>query len=343
MKEKLIGKTLPELKNLVKELGMKEFVGKQLAEWLYQKKVKSFDEMTNISLANRALLESHYDLGLTPYIKVLTSRDGTRKYLFNEEDALLGVETVMIPTPDRTTICVSCQRGCKMGCRFCMTGRQGFHGSLDAAEILSQLIAIEESGEVTNVVFMGMGEPLDNYENISRVIEVLTAPWGWAWSPKRITLSTIGVIPVLERFLNETSVHLAISLHNPLPEQRAELMPVEKAYPISEVLKLLRNYDWTGQRRVSFEYTLFSGWNDTEYHAKALCRILKGLECRINLIRFHKIENFKYTPSDDKAIAAFQAMLEKGGITATLRASRGEDIMAACGLLAGSHKEGKTE
>lgn len=341
MKEKLLGKTLAELRSCVKELGLKEFVGSQLASWMYEKKVCDFDRMTNISAKAKELIQSRYEIGLTPYIVALQSKDGTKKYLFNEEDAALGVETVMIPTPDRSTICVSCQRGCKMGCRFCMTGRQGFHGHLDAAEILSQFISIDESQVLTNAVFMGMGEPLDNYDTILRVIEVLTAPWGFGWSPKRITVSTVGVASMLKRFLDETQVHLALSLHNPIPPQREELMPIEKAFPLYKVIDIIREYDWTGQRRISFEYTLFSGWNDTPAHAKALANLVRGLECRVNLIRFHKIDNFKYQPSDEAHLNAFKSNLEKLGVIATIRASRGEDIMAACGLLAGSHAKGE--
>ena len=243
----------------------------------------------------------------------------------------------MIPDTGRKTLCVSSQAGCKMGCRFCMTGRQGFHGQLDTAQILNQFLAVEESQELTNAVFMGMGEPLDNYGEVMRAIGVLTAPWGFAWSPKRITLSTIGVLPELRRYLDESRCHLAVSLHNPFPDERAELMPVQKAWPIGDVVELLRSYDFTGQRRVSFEYTMFSGWNDSKRHADALIRLLRGLECRVNLIRFHRIPDFPYEPSPDAVMEAFRDRLS-GHLTCTIRASRGEDIMAACGLLAGRHQ-----
>jgi 23S rRNA (adenine2503-C2)-methyltransferase len=220
-----------------------------------------------------------------------------------------------------------------------MTGRQGFHGNLDAADILNQSFAIEEAGELTNTVFMGMGEPLDNWDNVKRVIEVLTAPWGLAWSPKRITLSTIGVLPRLKQFLDECKCHLAVSLHNPFPEERAEMMPVQKAWSETEVIRLLKQYDFTGQRRVSFEYTIFHGWNDTPAHADELIRLMKHLECRVNLIRFHRIPDFPYCPAEREQMEAFRDRLNAGGLTATIRASRGEDIFAACGLLAGKHKQ----
>ena len=243
----------------------------------------------------------------------------------------------MIPDEDRRTLCVSSQAGCRMGCRFCMTGRQGFHGNLSAADIISQYIAVDESDDLTNTVFMGMGEPLDNYENVLRAITVLTEPWGFGWSPKRITLSSIGVLPNLRRFLDETRCHLAISLHDPLPAERAQIMPVQKAYPLQDVLDLIRQYDFSGQRRVSFEYTMFSGLNDDKVHADALIRLLRGMECRVNLIRFHKIPDFPYGTSPAPVMEMFRDRLCSAGITCTIRASRGEDIYAACGMLAGRH------
>ena len=344
MKERLLGKTPAELKQIALELGLPAFAGKQMAQWLYQKRVRSIADMTNLSKQGRERLEERYEVGMTAPIDVQTSVDGARKYLFPVRcqaghDGDFAVEAVMIPDQERKTLCVSSQAGCKMGCKFCMTGRQGFHGNLEAADILSQFFAIEEAGELTNTVFMGMGEPLDNWENVKRVIEVLTADWGLAWSPKRITLSTIGVLPVLKRYLEESKCHLAVSLHNPFPEERAELMPVQKAWSLTEVVRLIRQYDFSGQRRVSFEYTVFDGWNNSKRHADALVRLLKGLECRVNLIRFHKIPDFPYCTASDHSMEAFRDLLTQGGLTATIRASRGEDIFAACGLLAGAHNK----
>lgn len=355
MKRKLLGKTPEELKAAALEAGLPAFAGKQIAQWMYVRKVRSFDEMTNISKAGRERLSELFDLGYTPASGCQISTDGTKKYLFPVKCALIHglnaceitpdekmeeafVEAVMIPDEDRKTLCVSSQSGCKMGCRFCMTGRQGFHGNLSVADILSQFIAVDEAQELTNCVFMGMGEPLDNYENVKRAIEVLTADWGFGWSPKRITLSTIGVIPNLRKFLDETKCHLAVSLHNPLPEERADMMPVQQAYQVKDVLNLIRKYDFSGQRRVSFEYTMFSGFNDDKMHADALYRLLKGLECRVNLIRFHQIPDFPYTTSPSGAMEMFRDRLNRLGITTTIRASRGEDILAACGMLAGKHK-----
>lgn len=354
MKTKLLGKTLDELKAVAVEAGLPAFTGKQLAQWLYAKKVRSFDEMTNISKAGRERLSQMYDLGASEAVGVAESSDGTRKYLFPvscpkaagldayeqsrpEELETAAIEAVMIPDEDRRTLCVSSQSGCRMGCKFCMTGRQGFHGHLSAADILSQFIMVDECHELTNAVFMGMGEPLDNYDNVMRAIEVLTADWGFGWSPKRITLSSVGVLPNLKRYLEESRCHLAISLHDPFGEERQSLMPVEKAWALEDVVRLIRKYDFSGQRRVSFEYIMFSGLNDTKRHEDALIRLLRGLECRVNLIRFHRIPDFPYVSSPEPIMESFRDRLNAHGITCTIRASRGEDILAACGMLAGRH------
>ncbi len=356
LKKRLLGKNLEELKQIALSLGMPAFAGRQLAEWLYQKKVKSFDDMTNISKVGREKLSRQYEVGRVEFSDCQKSVDGTRKYLFpvacthkkglnaveSETEGNLecsSIEAVMIPDDGRRTLCVSSQAGCKMGCKFCMTGRQGFHGQLSAGDIINQFLSVEESDELTNTVFMGMGEPLDNYENVKRAIEILTASWGFAWSPKRITLSTIGVMPELKRYLEETRCHLAVSMHNPFPEERLALMPVQKVHPIQNVVALLRQYDFSGQRRVSFEYTMFDGVNDDKMHADAIRRLVDGLDCRFNLIRFHKIPDFPYGTSQEVKMEMFQDRLSRAGITTTIRASRGEDIFAACGMLAGKHKE----
>ncbi|MDO5442467.1 MAG: 23S rRNA (adenine(2503)-C(2))-methyltransferase RlmN [Bacteroidia bacterium] len=353
-KIKLLGKTPEELKKIAVSVGLPAFTGKQLAQWLYVKRVKSFNAMTNISKAGRDKLSERYEVGVSEAVGMALSSDGTKKYLFpvscvrsnalnayetaaDDEFESAAIEAVMIPDDDRKTLCVSSQSGCRMGCKFCMTGRQGFHGHLSAADILSQFIAVDECHELTNAVFMGMGEPLDNYENVMRAIEVLTADWGFGWSPKRITLSTIGVIPNLKKYLDTSRCHLAVSLHDPLPDERLGIMPVQKGYPVEDVVRLVKQYDFTGQRRVSFEYTMFAGFNDTKRHEDALIRMLGGLECRVNLIRFHKIPDFPYETSPMKIMENFRDRLNAHGITCTIRSSRGEDILAACGMLAGQH------
>lgn len=337
MREQLLGKTPDELKEIALKVGLPAFTGKQIAQWMYGRKVRSIDEMTNISKVGRERLKEEYSLGVTLPSTCQVSSDGTKKYLFPVGEGN-AVEAVMIPDEDRKTLCVSSQAGCRMGCRFCMTGRQGFHGNLTAADILSQFIAIDEAAELTNAVFMGMGEPLDNFGNVMRAIEVLTADWGFGWSPKRITLSTIGVLPNLRKYLESTRCHLAVSLHNPFPDERAEMMPVQKAWPVQEVIEMIREYNFTGQRRVSFEYTMFAGLNDDKRHADALIRLLRGLECRVNLIRFHKIPDAPFETTPQIIMERFRDRLSNHGITCTIRASRGEDILAACGMLAGEHR-----
>ena len=337
MREQLLGKTPDELKEIALKVGLPAFTGKQIAQWMYGRKVRSIDEMTNISKVGRERLKEEYSLGVTLPSACQVSSDGTKKYLFPVGEGN-AVEAVMIPDEDRKTLCVSSQAGCRMGCKFCMTGRQGFHGNLTVADILSQFIAIDEAAELTNAVFMGMGEPLDNFGNVMRAIEVLTADWGFGWSPKRITLSTIGVLPNLRKYLESTRCHLAVSLHNPFPDERAEMMPVQKAWPVQEVIEMIREYDFTGQRRVSFEYTMFAGLNDDKRHADALIRLLRGLECRVNLIRFHKIPDAPFETTPQIIMERFRDRLSNHGITCTIRASRGEDILAACGMLAGEHR-----
>ncbi len=332
MQEHLFGKTLEELKDLSVKLGLPSFTGRQLAEWLYKKEVSSFEEMTNLSLKARALLKENYETGIISPTDVQVSVDGTKKYLF---PALEGkfIETAYIPDGKRHTVCVSSQVGCKMGCLFCMTGKQGFQGNLSSGEILNQYRSIPEWRSITNLVYMGMGEPLDNLEEVLKSLEVLTSDWGFALSPRRITVSTIGITPAMLEFLNRSNAHLAVSLHTPFEEERRKLMPVQQVYPLKEVLKEIKSWDFGRQRRVSFEYILFKNFNDSASHVNELSRILQGIRCRINLIRFHPIPDTPLESPDDKTINAFKDKLSAKGITTTIRASRGQDIWAACGLL----------
>ena len=335
-KVNLLGKTLPQLQELCAAEGFPRFTAKQLCDWLYKKRAESIDAMTNLSLAQRARLNEIAYIGREAPVRCQVSRDGTKKYLFH---VLAGhfIEAVYIPEEDRATLCVSCQVGCKMGCHFCVTGQQGFHGNLSAGDILNQLFSIPEYEELTNVVFMGMGEPMDNLDAILAATQAMTADWGLGWSPKRITVSTVGIVPGLKRFLDESQCHLAVSLHNAVPQERLQMMPVQKAFPLNEVLAMLRHYDWSGQRRLSFEYTMFRGLNDDQQHAQKLVDALKGLVCRVNLIRFHESPEAPYKTSMLTAIKAFQDYLNRHGVICTLRASRGQDIDAACGLLAGKN------
>lgn len=350
--EKLLGKTLAELQAVALGVGLQKFAGKQLAEWLYVRRATTFDEMTNISLKGRAALKAAYTIGRHAPVREAVSADGTRKYLFAIDNQF--IETVYIPEEDRATLCVSTQAGCKMGCRFCMTGTLGFHGQLSAAEILNQIFEIDalvsslpyggtERG-LSNVVFMGEGEPMDNLDEVLCALEIMTSAYGCAWSPKRITVSTVG-IPAMKRFLDESECHLAVSMHNPFAVERAQIMPAERIMSITEVVSLLRQYDWTHQRRISFEYICWAGQNDSPRHARELLRLLKGLDCRINLIRFHEgVEDIAQTHkesrhfpgSDGKQMEWLRDYLTANGLTTTIRRSRGEDILAACGMLVNS-------
>lgn len=331
-KKILLGLSLEELTNVALSMGMPKFTGKQIAEWLYVKRVQDIDEMTNISKINRQRLSEVYCVGRTAPITSQRSVDGTRKYLFRVDSGGL-VEAVYIPDDDRHTLCISSQVGCKMNCLFCMTGKQGFKGHLSAGEIVNQILSIEEAEQLTNIVYMGMGEPLDNVEQVMRSIAVVTSSWGLAWSPKRVTLSTVGVRKGLERFLRESSCHLAVSLHNPFKAGRLEIMPAEGGLSILEVLELIRGYDFSGQRRVSFEYIVFDKLNDSLEHADELARILRGIPCRVNLIPFHQIPDVPLRPTTRERMEAFKQRLESKGYTTTIRTSRGEDISAACGML----------
>lgn len=386
--EPLLGKTLAELQTIAIEAGLPRFVGKQLCEWIYRKRVTSFEQMTNISLKARQALQERYVIGRTEPTAEAVSQDGTRKYLFpiqaempdnrsndsekrtlNAQHATLNtqrstlnyIECVYLPEDDRVTLCVSTQAGCKMGCKFCMTGTLGFHGNLTADAILAQILHFPD---LTNLVLMGEGEPMDNIDHVLRALNVLTSDWGLAWSPKRITVSTVGILKAsplpspegkgeqknsLQRFLEETDCHLAISLHNPNPEERAAIMPAERLTPISRVLDLVRQYDWSKQRRLSFEYICWAGVNDDIAHAKQLLRLVSGLPCRVNLIRFHQSTNSPQdvfpasgvpttnrqwgASSDEQRMVAFRDYLSAHGVTCTIRRSRGEDILAACGML----------
>ena len=336
--EYLYGQTLPQLEVLCNRLEMPRFAAKQIARWLYDKHATTIEAMSDLSARHRALLAETYEVGLTAPEKVSISADGTKKYLYRTSQNHF-IESAYIPDGDRATLCISSQAGCRMGCRFCATGRQGLQHSLSTNVILNQIGSLPERERLTNVVFMGMGEPLDNLDSLLPTLEILTSAWGFGWSPTRITVSTAGVASRLERFLDATQVHLAVSLHNPFPHERAEIMPVEKAWPIREVVEILRRYDFTHQRRVSFEYIVMSGLNDSPRHIRELCRLLDGIKCRINLIRFHKIPGSPYFSPDDRAMIAFRDALTAKGIHTTIRTSRGEDIQAACGLLSTAQNE----
>ena len=328
----LLGKTLSELETLVSDLGMPSFSARQIAEWLYKKQVRTIDEMTNLSLKGRERLKENYTVGRSDYSQVHNSADGTRKYLFPVSGNKF-VETVYIPDKERATICISSQVGCKMNCLFCMTGKQKFSSQLFSCEIMNQILSLPECNQLTNYVFMGMGEPLDNEQELFKALEILTADYGLALSPKRITVSTIGILPELKRLLEETNCHIAISLHSPYHEERLSWMPVEKAFPAEKVIELIKRYDFSHQRRISFEYILFGGMNDDRRHARDLAHLLSDIPCRVNLIKYHPVPGVNLPETNKEAMIPFRDYLSSHGIISTIRASRGEDILAACGML----------
>ena len=336
-KIELYGASLEQLRAICESLDLPRFAPKQIAKWLYTRFVTDIDAMTDLSKVARERLKEHCVLGLSAPLKVSVSQDGTKKYLFRTSQGEY-IESALIPDGERMTLCVSSQAGCKMGCKFCATGRMGFRHQLSATEIINQVLSIPERDKLTNLVFMGMGEPLDNIDNLLRTLDILTSEWGMAWSPTRITVSTAGVAKTLPRLLDESKVHIAVSLHNPFPEERKEIMPIENSYSIREVCDILRRYDFTHQRRVSFEYIVLEGMNCSMRHIKELSRLLDGIKCRINLIRFHKIPDSPFYSPELERIIEFRDTLTKRGIQTTLRASRGEDIEAACGLLSTAEK-----
>ncbi|MCD8080114.1 MAG: 23S rRNA (adenine(2503)-C(2))-methyltransferase RlmN [Bacteroides sp.] len=328
----LLGTTLSGLKEIVSELGMPGFTAGQIASWIYDKKVDTIAEMTNLSLKHRELLAARFEVGTSAPVQAMRSVDGTVKYLYQTPEGYF-VESVYIPDGERATLCISCQVGCKMNCAFCMTGKQGFQAQLTAGQILNQIQSLPERASLTNVVMMGMGEPMDNLDEVLKALEIMTSSYGYAWSPKRITVSTVGLRKGMERFLKESDCHLAVSLHSPFADQRQSLMPAEKGFPTQEMVGMLKKYDFSRQRRLSFEYIVFKGVNDSLAHAKELVRLLNGLDCRINLIRFHAIPGVDLEGAAAETMLQFRDYLTSHGVFTTIRSSRGEDIFAACGML----------
>lgn len=336
----LLGQSEHQLRSLAESLGYRSFVGSQLAHWLYVQRVDRFSGMSNLPGRLRDLLENDYRLGRYSPRQVAESSDGTRKYLYDVVSLLSArgsrsVETAVIPDGDRLTVCLSCQSGCRMGCLFCATGAQGFGGNLNAGEIVNQLLSLPEYERVSNLVLMGMGEPLDNYDAVVGALDVFTGSWGLGMSPRRITLSSVGVSSNLERFVRERSCHLAVSLHSPYDEERQWLIPAARGHYIADLMNVLLRGDWQGQRRLSFEYVVLRGVNDSVRHVLALAHLLRGLPVRVNLIPYHPTggANDRFgSPSADR-VDAMSLELNDLGVRTTVRASRGEDIGAACGML----------
>ncbi|NLJ85441.1 MAG: 23S rRNA (adenine(2503)-C(2))-methyltransferase RlmN [Firmicutes bacterium] len=333
----LVGLTLQELQNFMQRWNEPSYRGDQLAGWLYKTPVASFDEMTNISIRVRERLKQEMILHPCKIETIRVSQDGTRKYLLSLHDSEL-IEAVFIPEEDRRTVCVSSQVGCKMGCTFCATGAKGFYRNLTAGEILDQILQIAlDVGEVpSNVVFMGMGEPLANYGALLKAIQIINAPWGFNIGIRQLTVSTCGLIPGIQRLGREKlGLTLAVSLHAADDEKRSRIMPINRVYGLDELMVALRGYVAMTGRRVTVEYALMAGFNDKMEDAAALARLLKGLLCHINLIPINPIRAGLHQRPRPAEIEKFQAMLQRDGLTVSIRKERGEDIEAACGQLKG--------
>ncbi len=336
----LFGQTLSEISNWANAKGLPVYRAKQIAQWLYQKNITSIDDMTNLPLSVRDMMNEEFEYGLYGPVRVSESTDGTKKYLFPAGEGKF-IETAYIPEEKRATLCLSTQVGCKMRCQFCMTGKQGFSGNLDSSRILNQFKSLPEFDKLTNIVYMGMGEPLDNLDEVMKSLEIITSDWGFGWSPRRVTVSTIGLWPAVKTFVENTRCHLAVSMHSPFEQERQELMPMQKKVPLKKIVDYLKDTTFENQRRLSFEYIMFRNFNDTARHVNEISRLLNGLKCRINLIRFHEVPGMPFRTSDDKTIEKFMIALNNKGIRTTIRASRGQDIEAACGLLSTQGKKGK--
>ncbi|MDD4734938.1 MAG: 23S rRNA (adenine(2503)-C(2))-methyltransferase RlmN [Kiritimatiellae bacterium] len=336
-KPTLLDLTPEEWRLFCERNALPKFRAKQILEWLYVHQAASPDAMLNLPPALRVLLADTFDSGRHPPVRTAESTDGTKKYLFQTHDGQF-VETAMIPDGDRKTLCLSTQVGCRRACSFCMTGQQRFHGNLSASDILNQYLSCPERDGITNIVYMGMGEPLDNYEEVARSLTLFTSPDALAKSPTRLTVSTVGILPTLKRYIEECSCHLAISLHAPTHEERLRLMPVEKQYPLAEVIRLLREHPFTGQRRLTFEYAMIQNSNDSAAYAREVAALLRGMHCRVNLIPCNPLPDANLLPSPRPVIETFQNMLKRAGITTTIRKSKGQDILAACGLLSTKHQ-----
>ncbi|GIX46695.1 MAG: dual-specificity RNA methyltransferase RlmN [Candidatus Tectimicrobiota bacterium] len=330
--------TLPEMAALLEEAGQPAYRARQLCHWVYQRLVTDCAQMSDLPLALRQWLAERCYVSTLTLVCRQQSVDGTEKFLFALEDGR-QIETVLIPAPPRRTLCVSTQVGCALGCRFCLTAQGGLVRHLRPAEIVNQVLFFCQPGQTpprpfTNIVFMGMGEPLDNYRGTVQALRILTAPWGVGISPRRITVSTSGLVKRLEAFGKEgLKVNLAVSLNATTDEVRSQLMPVNKAYPLARLLAACRAYPLAPRQRITFEYVLLAGVNDSLADAQRLVKLLQGLRCKVNLLPFNEIPGAPYRRPDDETVQRFQAYLLAHGLSAFVRQSRGRDISAACGQL----------
>jgi 23S rRNA (adenine2503-C2)-methyltransferase len=341
MKYDLKNMAIEEIEALASSLGLETYRARQIAQWVFRHHAVSVDEMTSLSKEIRAKLKEVACISSLSIATSAASRDGSKKYLFKTEDGC-GVETVLMPEKTHQTLCISTQIGCSLGCRFCFTGTLGLKRNLTAAEILNQVSAVlkAESFEekLPNLVFMGMGEPLLNYENVLKSLKILLSPWGFNFSHRKITVSTAGITPLIRQLAEDLPVNLAISLNAPDDEIRSYLMPVNKKYPLKQLLKEARSFPVPSRKRITFEYILIKEVNDFPAHAEALARLLKNIPCKINLIPFNEYPGTSFHRPEEKQVLRFQSILHNHHFTAPIRMSKGSDIVAACGQLGGSIK-----
>jgi len=338
MKESLLNLEESVLREAVRSAGEPEYRAAQILDWVYQKKVADFAEMTNLPVALREFLGTHYEIDPLKLADYQTSVDGTVKFLFDLSDHK-KIESVLIPMDSNLTLCISTQVGCPLDCKFCLTGVMGYTRNLTVGEIVGQVLFVQRwlqpSHRISNVVFMGMGEPLANYQNTVKAIRVLLSEKGLHLSNRKITVSTAGIVPGIQKLGREDFiVNLAVSLHAPYEDLRTQLMPINKKYPLEMVLNACREYPLPKRRRITFEYVLLKGVNDRPIHAKELAKILQGFRCKINLLPFNEAEALPYERPSEADVLQFQKILIHHGYSAFIRTSRGRDILAACGQLA---------
>jgi len=335
-KRELLGLSLEHIQGVLAEFGEKPFRARQLYEWIYKKGVSDFSAMSNLSAPLRDKLSASCQVGrLGTHRKQVSERDGTSKFLFQCHDGEL-IEAVFLPHDGRNTACISTQVGCAMACAFCATGDSGFSRNLAPAEIIGQVDAIErETGQpLHNLVFMGMGEPLHNWEAVKETLQALFSPAGRHWGPRRVTISTCGVVSGIDALTeSKLKARLAISLHSAFDETRSKIMPVNKRYPLKELMRACKDYQKATDQQLTFEYTLFAGLNDSEAEAKAVAKLLRGLDAKVNLIPYNPVAGLPFQVPEFKAVIAFQEVLKHAGIITMIRTEKGGDIDAACGQL----------
>lgn len=336
-KETLVGSDLEESEELLGRLGIDRRHSRRLLYWVYRRGIRSFDEINDIPQKFLRILSEYAVPGLSSPTASEVSSDGSVKYLFTSKNGMAH-ETVFLPDDKRRTVCVSVQSGCRMGCRFCATGKSGWNGNLTAGEIVNQVISIPH--EITHIVMMGMGEPGDNIDEVIRACRILTAEWGLAAGRRRVTVSTVGVTPSVRRLLDETECNITLSLHSPFPEERLEVIPAEARWPFAGTLDMLKQYDNRIKRRFTVAYVMIEGRNDSQRHLEELRRLLAGTGIRVNLLPYHSVDEEDEKSSGISVMMQFKHELVTSGIGASVRKSRGADIAAACGMLAASSRRG---